>query len=310
MANTAAFIAGGLLTGIGNAGMQFALEDLRAQRDLMLRKVDQEYRSGEADKERAFRSEESLATDTRRADREDQRDQRRADREAGHLAGAPVMDSEGNLTGFTKTGEKVDLGVKGDTSASEERRARADWYKSGRGGPGGRSGGTEFERLSTKLAEMDDDDPMRPMVEDRLHALTKGMSDDQRKSAAALRAQADARNSTAVGDKRDKYQEERLRHWERFYGVKGAAAAPEPPPKEEPKPSFFERNNPFGSSAPKAAPPAQAPAAPAAQAPQIAPAVNVLPAPRDPAQRKVGQTYTNPAGRKAIWTGQGWQPVE
>ena len=34
------------------------------------------------------------------------------------------------------------------------------------------------------------------------------------------------------------------------------------------------------------------------------------PAPRDPAQRRVGQVYTAPSGARATWTGQGWKPVD
>jgi hypothetical protein len=33
------------------------------------------------------------------------------------------------------------------------------------------------------------------------------------------------------------------------------------------------------------------------------------PAPRDPAQRKVGETYLSPNNVAAKWTGKGWEPV-
>jgi hypothetical protein len=32
--------------------------------------------------------------------------------------------------------------------------------------------------------------------------------------------------------------------------------------------------------------------------------------PRDPGQRKVGKVYVNPQGKRGLWTGSGWQPVE
>lgn len=68
-------------------------------------------------------------------------------------------------------------------------------------------------------------------------------------------------------------------------------------------------------------PPPEAPAAPPADngfgpatgspAMTTAPAQpqSAPPAPQDPSQRKVGQTYTGPNGQLLIWRGNGWEPV-
>ncbi|MCC6919949.1 MAG: hypothetical protein IT548_12155 [Alphaproteobacteria bacterium] len=60
---------------------------------------------------------------------------------------------------------------------------------------------------------------------------------------------------------------------------------------------------------PAAAPPP--PVAPEAARAQQPPAPDTTPpAPRDPAQREVGQRYRAPDGRMVKWTGRGWEPVQ
>jgi hypothetical protein len=55
-------------------------------------------------------------------------------------------------------------------------------------------------------------------------------------------------------------------NWRRALGGSAAVAPPAPAPAAPPRPGFFERNNPFGSSAPRVAPQeAPAPAAPIGQ---------------------------------------------
>lgn len=252
MANAALFIGGGLLAGVGHAGLQFALEEARSNRDLMLRKVDQEFRSGESQKTRDFAAEQ---------------DRIKAEREGGYLSGSPVQDEQGNLTGFTKAGNAIDLGVKGDTSARDLRKAQASWYEKGRPG------------------------------------LIKAMSEDQRKDLVRKAAQAEVKGDKSLieGDERDKAMNKAMKRWSKFYGVEFDDTPPPEPPKPAVKPNFFERNFGGGSSSAPAAPAAQpappAPPAPSAQpapqAPQIKPSVNVLPGSQGTQQNPYKPTTAN-----------------
>lgn len=190
--------------------------------------LDRSFRGGEGEKDRGFKSSERQATedftigrDIATSDRARTAEREKAEREGGNLIGAPTQDDEGNLIGVTKAGKKVDIGAKGDSSQRELRKAQADYYR--KGGSAGR-GGTEFERLSTKLIELDEDDPLRPMIEQRLSVLGKSMSNDQRLDKARQAALSEV--SGLHGKRREVKLAEAFEKWKRIYDVGARSAKP------------------------------------------------------------------------------------
>jgi hypothetical protein len=92
-----------------------------------------------------------------------------------------------------------------------------------------------------------------------------------------------------------------------FGNVDGAKLQEEAQRLTEQTMRFLEQGSAPQQSAPSAAPP------PAISAPKdtgTGKGGRYPEAPRDPAQRKTGQVYTAPNGKKGRWMGTGWQPVD
>lgn len=106
MADTATYLGAGLLAGFGKGAMDFALESARQQKQETLLRMQQEFQSGEAEKNRAFQTE---------------RDTAREQRDSSMLSGAPIQDESGNYVGVTKGGSTVPLDIKAKSKMVDTR---------------------------------------------------------------------------------------------------------------------------------------------------------------------------------------------
>lgn len=114
MANKGLFIAGGAMAGIG----QGLVEEGKQRRQMMLEQLrhSNDLARDEARDSRAAAREE--ARDLRLMERDEAREEARAKREGGLLTSVQ-QDENGNLIGITRSGQAVELGIKGKVKPEE-----------------------------------------------------------------------------------------------------------------------------------------------------------------------------------------------
>jgi len=291
------YLGGGLLSGVGKGMVEQAKG--KAARDAMLAKLQADRDADD------LRYKRDLERDDLKAQRSTEAADLKHQRTQGEVTRTET-DADGNTFGITRGGEKVDLKIKGlpgggKTGQDPARVKEANWLVKNGIYP---DLATAYEATRERVG-MNDEDKRKAAItwaSDQKDEFGEPLYDTPEKLAGAVSSYQKLLDGDSEGFVRS---------------LKKVNPDEAPKPEQQAK-GFFESLFSNDESAVAATPapgrdlpgPADAAGSAGAQPQGDGTEGSFPPAPRDPAKRKVGQTYLAPDGRKVEWTGQGWRVVQ
>lgn len=261
------FVASGLLSGLGTALSNQIAQQGVMERDAARMQLEHQNRLSENQQASDLAARNQGQIEAQRAQDEQTLEQQR----------------EGSAQQIAQ--KRIDAEAPLRQAQTDEARGRANYFNAfakatasgARWNRTGISGGTEFERLTARLATLPpEDEDLRPIITNRIQKLAGGMSSgqvtDMARKAALADAQLNRDNFSGDPDGLAGYQQQRFQYWKQIY-----------------TPSTSPRSTPSAASASGGvAPSAPAPSMPAA------PRTSVQPSPAPPPTAPRQGTQANP----------------
>lgn len=271
----------GMILGAAASGWSNAeLDEIKEQRKARLEELDRQYKADEAEKDRQFRKTEGQ-TD-REASRENLRNSQeftRSENEKNRAANGDLITTDTGDT-MVRVGDRATPLKDAETGKTVRAAAKST----------DKPAEVATAEWLVQQGVAKDSDQAWKMV--------RGARTDPEKSRAAIykaHMAALTQDGRARREKMADVQKEAMRLTDEAMRMLDEADAAEESGSAEPATS--------GSPAA-----ASAPATKTQDTEEVVTPANVVPS--DPAKRVVGKIYLNKQGRKARWTGKGWEPVK